>query len=83
MFQIVGWDLAKKGTILSSYFWGYIIMQVPAGQMARKLGPRYLLFGSTLICGILTIMTPMFAVNLSWLSFCFTRVVQGLSQVIS
>uniref|UniRef100_A0A1B6CEG3 Putative inorganic phosphate cotransporter n=1 Tax=Clastoptera arizonana TaxID=38151 RepID=A0A1B6CEG3_9HEMI len=79
-FPTVGWDSAKKGTILSSYFWGYIIMQVPAGQLARRLGPKYLLCGSTMICGILTILSPIFALHFNWLGFCFTRVLQGLSQ---
>lgn len=31
----------EKGTVLSSYFWGYILPQVPASMIAIRFGGKY------------------------------------------
>uniref|UniRef100_A0A1B6M806 Putative inorganic phosphate cotransporter n=1 Tax=Graphocephala atropunctata TaxID=36148 RepID=A0A1B6M806_9HEMI len=74
------WDSSMKGVILSSFFWGYLILQVPAGEMARRFGSKYLLFGAMMVCSLFTILSPIIAQNFSWTVFCATRVVQGLAQ---
>uniref|UniRef100_A0A1B6E1K5 Putative inorganic phosphate cotransporter n=1 Tax=Clastoptera arizonana TaxID=38151 RepID=A0A1B6E1K5_9HEMI len=79
-FPELNWDPATKGTILSSFFWGYMITQIPAGNIARIYGPKPLLFGSLLLCGIITILTPLIALKTGWLIFCFSRVLQGMFQ---
>ncbi|KAG8330876.1 hypothetical protein J6590_053331 [Homalodisca vitripennis] len=79
-FTELPWDSSTKGIILSSFFWGYLILQVPAGEMARKFGAKYLLFGAMLICSVFTMLSPIIAQNLSWTVFFMTRVIQGLSQ---
>lgn len=55
--------------------------QVPAGQMARKFGPKYLLFASLFFCGVITVLTPFAALHGGWFIFCVTRILQGLLQV--
>lgn len=34
---------STKGNVISSYFWGYIVPQIPAGIIAMKYGARYIL----------------------------------------
>ena len=70
-----------KGTILSSFFWGYFVLQIPAGQLARTVGPRYLLAGALMFCGIVTIIIPPVALTGSWFAICVARIAQGLGQV--
>lgn len=79
-FPELPWDPSTKGAILSSFFWGYLVTQVPAGQLARKFGPKYLLFVSLFFCGVVTVLTPFAALHGGSLIFCLTRIVQGLLQ---
>uniref|UniRef100_A0A1B6JQ30 Major facilitator superfamily (MFS) profile domain-containing protein n=1 Tax=Homalodisca liturata TaxID=320908 RepID=A0A1B6JQ30_9HEMI len=78
--KVLPWDSSIKGIILSSFFWGYLILQVPAGEMARRLGSKYPLFIAMLICSLFTLFSPYIAQNYSWQVFCATRVIQGLLQ---
>lgn len=45
--------------MLSSFFWGYVFTQVPAGYLSSRIGGKRLLFWSILGCGILTLFTPL------------------------
>lgn len=68
-----------RGILLSSFFWGYIISQVPGSQLAQIYGAKILLTVSLAVCTVLTLLTP-FAANLGWQYLCVARVGQGLSQ---
>ena len=35
-----GWSDTQKGLVLSSFFYGYVIAQTPAGWLAIRHGPR-------------------------------------------
>lgn len=77
--QTFDWAQTKAGTILSSFFWGYIIFQVPAGILAQRFGAKIVLFSSTVIYSMLTIMTPYVAVA-GWEYIVTFRVISGLCQ---
>lgn len=51
------WDESKRSLVLSSFFWGYAIGHVPAGQMAKRFGPKILLTWSFVLCSIATALT--------------------------
>jgi len=70
-----------KSTILSSFFWGYPLTQVFVGQMAQKYGAKHFLSGSFVISAILTLITPVSAVQGGMEAMCANRMVQGLAQV--
>lgn len=38
-----GWDAAQWGVILASFFFGYVVLQIPAGWLADKIGGRRVL----------------------------------------
>ena len=40
-----------QGVILSSFFWSYAILQIPAGLLIDRLGPRRVVAGATLLWG--------------------------------
>lgn len=79
-FEEFEWNEHTKSYVLSSFFWGYVITQIPAGQMALRFGPKVLLLFSLGVCSLLALLTPWFAhIGGSQLVIAL-RVVQGLSQ---
>lgn len=79
-FEEFDWDEKTKSVILSSFFWGYVVTQIPAGLLAQRLGSKVLLLFSIGICSLLALLTPMFAhIGGSKLVIAL-RIVQGLSQ---
>ncbi|XP_068146982.1 putative inorganic phosphate cotransporter isoform X1 [Drosophila tropicalis] len=74
------WSEKTKSLLLSSFFWGYVITQVPAGQLARKFGGKVTLLTGLSICSVLNILTPLFADLGGWQLVCALRVVEGLCQ---
>ncbi|VVD05425.1 unnamed protein product [Leptidea sinapis] len=47
------WSLSVQSLILSSFFWGYVVLQIPAGALARRIG------GKPLMLGALTVNTAV------------------------
>lgn len=77
-FETYNWD--NKGVVLSSFFFGYVVTQVPSGQLAHRFGAKYLLFFGLLLCSVLAIGTPWLASFGGQSAVIAVRVVQGLSQ---
>ncbi|XP_044252811.1 putative inorganic phosphate cotransporter [Tribolium madens] len=72
------WD--NTDTILSSFFWGYIIPQVVAGQLSERYGPKWF-FVVTMIAGsIINIAIPTMAQILGSTGVIICRVLQGICQ---
>lgn len=74
------WDESKKALVLSSFFWGYVITQIPGGQLAKKFGGKIMLLVSISLCSLLNLLTPKFASFGSWQAVICLRVIQGLCQ---
>ncbi|KAG8313436.1 hypothetical protein J6590_001904 [Homalodisca vitripennis] len=78
--EVLEWDSSQKGIILSSIFWGYVVLPIPAGHLARTIGPKYVLFCAMMCCSLATLLSPYIALNYNWVFFCLTRFVIGLGQ---
>ncbi|XP_055837989.1 putative inorganic phosphate cotransporter [Episyrphus balteatus] len=74
------WEEKARSVILSSFFWGYVITQVPAGQLAQKFGAKLVVFWGLTICSILAILTPICAEIGGSALVIALRVIQGLCQ---
>ncbi|XP_043819911.1 sialin isoform X1 [Dromiciops gliroides] len=55
------WDAETQGWILGSFFYGYIITQIPGGYVASKVGGKLLLGFGILGTSLLTLLTPIAA----------------------
>ncbi|XP_077289176.1 putative inorganic phosphate cotransporter [Arctopsyche grandis] len=78
--QIFDWDKKTQDVILSSFFWGYMVMQIPAGQLAHRYGAKTLLVVAMTANGLISLIIP-WAVNLGgWKVVCACRALQGLTQ---
>ncbi|KAF5308048.1 hypothetical protein FQR65_LT06423 [Abscondita terminalis] len=71
------WD--DQSVILSSFFFGYIVPQIAAGQLAKYYGPKYFLLGAMTVTSLFSILIPVMAQFGSW-GVIVCRVFQGLSQ---
>lgn len=65
--------------ILSSFFWGYLIAQIPVSRLAGRYGAKILLTIASIACSILTLITP-WAASIDWKLLLATRAFQGLFQ---
>lgn len=67
--------------MLSSFFWGYIITQLPGGYLATKYGGKNLFGGGVVLTAILALISPPSArVNEKF--FITIRILQGLCEVL-
>ncbi|XP_054739326.1 sialin-like [Anastrepha obliqua] len=74
------WSEKTKSHILSSFFFGYLFTQIPAGGWARRFGGHLLLFISVSASSILGLLTPL-SINVGgWPLLCVLRFCQGLFQ---
>ncbi|XP_049947673.1 vesicular glutamate transporter 2-like [Schistocerca serialis cubense] len=75
-----GWSQSETSTILSSFFWGYVVMLAPAGWVADRFDAKNLFSASLILSGILTMLTEVAADTGGVVLVCAFRVVMGISQ---
>ncbi|XP_055838556.1 putative inorganic phosphate cotransporter [Episyrphus balteatus] len=81
-FPEFDWDEKQKSYILSSFFWGYIVSQIPGGYAARRFGVKVCILIGTFGSAILGLAVPFCVFWGGWQIFCAIRVLQGLCQGI-
>ncbi len=79
MQEQLGWDEATKGLVLSSFFVGYILLQVTAGTLANRFGGRRVLGFAVLWWSAFTALTPPAAVA-SFAMLIVARIALGLGE---
>jgi len=79
-FPEYNWNEHIKSILLSSFFWGYVLTQVPSGKLAQIFGGKVMLLWGVTVCSVLAILTPWFADIGDWPLVCALRVAQGLCQ---
>ncbi|WP_066289935.1 MFS transporter [Bacillus sp. FJAT-29937] len=73
----LGLDPAIVGVILSSFFWGYALMQVPSGWLADKYRPDKVVYGAAISWGIVQTLTGFI---MGAKSLIFLRVLLGITE---
>lgn len=80
--DLFDWDEETQGLILSAFFWGYVVLQIPGGLLADKFGGKYVLGFGILGSSIFTLLIPVAAkAGYGWL--LATLVTKGLTEVCS
>ncbi|KOX74622.1 Putative inorganic phosphate cotransporter [Melipona quadrifasciata] len=79
-FEIYDWKQSEKSMIITSFFWGYAIMQIPSGCIAAVWSAQKLLSVGALLCGILNFLIPTVAHYGDYIAVCICRVGMGLCQ---
>lgn len=73
------WSEKTQGLVLGAFFWGYVVLQLPGGQMADRFGGKWLLGTSILGTAILTILSP-FAARWHYGAFIACRALEGFFE---
>jgi ACS family sodium-dependent inorganic phosphate cotransporter len=74
-----GWDETTKGFVLSSFFIGYVALQVASGWLANRIGGRIVLGLAVLWWSLFTVLTPPAAFT-SLALLIAARIVLGLGE---
>lgn len=53
------WDKYLQNYVLGSFFWGYILTELPGGRLAEVIGARKVFGGGMLMASFLTLLTPI------------------------
>ena len=82
MQEQFGWSESQVGSILGSFYFGYIITMIIGGYLADKYGGKKVLGYALLIWSLFTIITPFFAYQgLWWL--ILIRILMGLGEGVT
>jgi MFS family permease len=74
------WDEFIQGLILSSFYWGYIVTQLPGGRLAEVFGPKHVLSVSLLGTALVTMFVPL-ATKFHYALVIMLRIAMGLLEV--
>ncbi|XP_076063253.1 sialin-like isoform X2 [Oratosquilla oratoria] len=72
------WDENIQGLLLASYFYGYIITQVPGGWVAENFSAKHVFGVGALLNALCTLLTPV-AANASYIALISLRIVMGIA----
>jgi ACS family sodium-dependent inorganic phosphate cotransporter len=82
MARDLGWDVATQGAILSSFYVGYLLMQIGGGRLADRYGGKLILGLGVLIWSAFTIITPA-AAFMGLFALFAARVGMGLGEAVT
>ena len=74
------WNEALQGTILGSFFWGYILTNLVGGRLAEVFGGRVVMGTGVLLTALLTVLSPVVA-RWNTTAFIVLRVLEGMTEV--
>ncbi|XP_029451481.1 sialin [Rhinatrema bivittatum] len=76
------WDADTQGWILGSFFYGYIITQIPGGYLASRIGGKLLMGFGVLGTAVFTLLTPL-AADLGVGYLLAVRALEGLGEGVT
>jgi ACS family sodium-dependent inorganic phosphate cotransporter len=78
----LGWSMQTQGLVLSSFFIGYLLLQVVGGQLADRFGGKAVLAAGVLLWSLFTILTPPAAL-LGLGVLIATRILMGMGEAVT
>lgn len=82
MKDAFGWSETEKGMVLSSFFIGYLAMQIGGGWLAHRFGGKIVLGIAVIWWSIFTILTPA-AASMTFAILIVTRIFLGLGEAVA
>ncbi|XP_001961830.3 sialin [Drosophila ananassae] len=71
------WSEPLQGTLLSCYFWGYLVSQIPLAHVAENFSAKWVMLFSVAINVACTLLTPVLT-NLHYGGLILMRVMEGI-----
>jgi MFS transporter, ACS family, solute carrier family 17 (sodium-dependent inorganic phosphate cotransporter), other len=78
----LGWSENQKGLVLSAFYWGYALGQIPASRFTAMYGGKVLFGLSVLVPSLITLLVPA-ACRTSFGWALFSRAILGLFESAS
>lgn len=82
MAEDLGWDRGTQGLVLSSFFIGYLLLQIGGGYLADRLGGKLVLGAGVLIWSLFTVLTPP-AAFLGLAVLIVARIGMGMGEAVT
>lgn len=82
MAEDLGWDMATRGNVLSSFFVGYLLLQIVGGRLADRFGGKAVLGVGVLAWSLFTILTPPSAAT-GLLLLIIVRIAMGMGEAVT
>jgi len=76
------WDPKLQGLLLSSFFYGYIVTQIPGGYLSTIYGGKNLFGFGILLTALFTLLTPVSA-RISPYLLAVVRIIEGLCEGVT
>lgn len=71
------WSEPLQGTLLSCYFWGYLVSQMPSARIAENFSAKWVMCFSVAINVVCTLLTPVMT-ELHYVGLIIMRVLEGI-----
>ena len=78
----LGWDLQTQGSVLSSFFVGYLLLQIVGGRLADRYGGKVVLGAGVLLWSLFTLLTPP-AAFLGIGILIMARIAMGMGEAVT
>jgi MFS family permease len=78
----LGWNMQTQGLVLSSFFFGYLLLQVVGGRLADRFGGKTVLAAGVLLWSLFTVLTPP-AAMLGLGALIAARVLMGMGEAVT
>ncbi len=77
-----GWTTTLQGAVMSAFFLGYLILQIPAGYLSDRFGGKWVLGLGVIFWSLFTLLTPAAAMlGISALLVC--RFLMGVAESVT
>ena len=78
----LGWNMQTQGMVLSSFFIGYMLLQIVGGRLADRYGGKVVLGAGVLLWSLFTILTPP-AAFLGIGILILARIAMGMGEAVT
>ncbi|CAB0031489.1 unnamed protein product [Trichogramma brassicae] len=78
--RVHDWSLSIHRLVQSSFYWGYVTMQLPSGYLANTFSAAKLLGAGMLACSSLNLLMPIVADEYGYEAVLALRVLMGVAQ---
>ena len=82
MAEEFGWGPQMQGTVLSSFFVGYLLLQIVGGTLADRYGAKVVLGTGVLLWSLFTILTPL-AASFGLGILILNRILMGMGEAVT
>uniref|UniRef100_A0A6P7GWV7 Inorganic phosphate cotransporter n=1 Tax=Diabrotica virgifera virgifera TaxID=50390 RepID=A0A6P7GWV7_DIAVI len=74
------YNWTNTNILLSTFFWGYVVPQLPTGILSTKIGGKYIILIAMFMNSFASLLIPTVAIKIGIEGVAVCRVIQGLSQ---